>query len=132
MLYILKQIKPYTKHVRTILEPSCGTGQFLVEVDTQFYDVHITGYEKNKAVFQSLESLSFKNKVTLVQGDVLKKHNGTTYDLIIGNPPFFVMDKNKVNSQYHAYFSGRPNIFAIFVIFSLHRLNENGVISARR
>ena len=33
------------------------------------------------------------------------------FDLIIGNPPYFVMKKTDVDESYHNYFDGRPNIF---------------------
>ena len=51
------------------------------------------------------------------------------YDLIIGNPPFFVMKKKDVNKSYYNYFEGRPNIFVLFIIKSLSMLNEDGILS---
>ena len=53
----------------------------------------------------------------------------STYDLIIGNPPYFVIPKNIVDKKYFDYFDGRPNIFILFIIKSLSLLNKNGILS---
>ena len=51
------------------------------------------------------------------------------FDLIIGNPPYFVLKKNMVNKEYYDYFDGRPNIFILFIIKSLSLLADNGILS---
>jgi adenine-specific DNA-methyltransferase len=51
------------------------------------------------------------------------------YDLIIGNPPYFVMKKGDVAKEYYPYFEGRPNIFILFLVKSLGLLNNNGILS---
>jgi adenine-specific DNA-methyltransferase len=59
----------------------------------------------------------------------LEWNDTTKYDLIIGNPPYFVMSKTDVNSTYYNYFDGRPNIFILFLIKSLKLLNPDGILS---
>jgi hypothetical protein len=39
------------------------------------------------------------------------------------------MKKTDVPSMYHKYFDGRPNIFIIFIIKSLHLLKKDGILS---
>jgi tRNA1(Val) A37 N6-methylase TrmN6 len=51
------------------------------------------------------------------------------YDLIIGNPPFFVMKNTQVDKSYHKYFDGRPNIFILFIIKSIQSLTVGGLLS---
>ncbi len=51
------------------------------------------------------------------------------YDLIIGNPPYFVLPKKNVAKDYLDYFDGRPNIFILFIVKSLRELNEKGILS---
>ena len=52
------------------------------------------------------------------------------YDLIIGNPPFYVMKKNeKKYNKYEHYYTGRPNIFVLFIAKSLELLENNGILA---
>ena len=51
------------------------------------------------------------------------------FNIIIGNPPYFVMKKSNVESKYNSYFSGRPNIFVLFIIKSLELLENNGILA---
>jgi adenine-specific DNA-methyltransferase len=61
--------------------------------------------------------------------DFLQYKTNKKYDLIIGNPPYFVMKKENVDEKYHPYFEGRPNIFILFIIKSIELLDNNGILS---
>jgi adenine-specific DNA-methyltransferase len=54
---------------------------------------------------------------------------GQSFDLIIGNPPYYVMKKDEVDPSYYDYFEGRPNIFILFIIKSLKLLSKGGILS---
>jgi len=120
-----KLLKPHMKHIKTILEPSCGSCEYITPLDKQY---SITGIEYNTTIFSSIKHLSGDN-LTLVNTDYIKWNSPQKYDLIIGNPPFYVMSKTDVDNEYYKYFSGRPNIFILFVIKSLSLLNKNGILS---
>jgi hypothetical protein len=51
------------------------------------------------------------------------------YDLIIGNPPYYVMKKEQVDKSFYRFFDGRPNIFIIFILKSIKLLKKNGILS---
>ena len=51
------------------------------------------------------------------------------YDLIIGNPPYYVLSKSDVSEKYFQYFDGRPNIFILFLLDCLKKLNKNGLLA---
>jgi adenine-specific DNA-methyltransferase len=51
------------------------------------------------------------------------------YDLIIGNPPYFVCKKTDIPSKYQEFCTGRPNIFGLFIIHSLTMLNHGGILA---
>jgi len=120
-------LSPYIKNGMSVLEPSCGSCHFIFSL-LEKYDLNITGVEFNKKIFDSIAKYE-TDKVRLYNRDFIKFGELDTYDLIIGNPPYFVMKKTDVPSMYHKYFDGRPNIFIIFVIKSLHLLKKDGLLS---
>lgn len=120
-------LSPYIKDGMSVLEPSCGSCHFIFSL-LEKYDLNITGVEFNKKIFDSIAKYE-TDKVRLYHRDFIKFGELDTYDLIIGNPPYFVMKKTDVPSIYHKYFDGRPNIFIIFIIKSLHLLKKDGILS---
>ena len=124
-----KLINKYMKNVNTILEPSCGSCEIINYFDSKYKSKKIVGIELNDTIFDKIKNLKFKNDVKLLNIDYLTYDNDDQYDLIVGNPPYFVMPKNMVNKQYYSLFDGRPNIFIIFLIHSLPKLAKNGILS---
>ena len=130
---ILSELKKYTENITTILEPSCGSGQFINELKSlkgiKDVKIQITGIEYNKTIYDTVKKYQ-NNKIDIIHDDYLNHNfNDNKYDLIIGNPPYFVMKKPDVNIEYNNYYEGRPNIFILFIIKSLHLLNNNGILS---
>lgn len=120
-------------NIKTILEPSCGSCEFITKLNSVFKNVKITGVEKNNTIYDEIKNIKFDKKngniIELIQHDFLTLVIDKKYDLIIGNPPFFVMKKQNVDSQYYDMFEGRPNIYIIFIIICLSKLNENGILT---
>ena len=125
----LNRLKPFMKNIKTVLEPSCGSCEYILMLDKN-YTLDITGIEIHKGIFESIKSFE-KSNIKLYNNDYLNSTSSSKekYDLIIGNPPYFVMNKNEVDHTYYDYFEGRPNIFILFIIKSLRLLNENGLLS---
>ena len=115
----------------TVLEPSCGSCEFINYIDTHYTNKQIQGIEFNTTIFTNINKLTFNNNVNIINDDYLQYDDiaSNKYDLIIGNPPYYVMKKNEVDIKYWNYFEGRPNIFILFIIHSLTKLNQNGVLS---
>ena len=124
---ILDFLQPYMSNIHDILEPSCGSCEFIEMLNSTFTNKNITGIEYNKTIFDAISDISCEN-IKIINGDFLNFTNPQTYNLIIGNPPYFVMKKNEVNSNYYDYFEGRPNIFVLFIINSLKMLSDNGIL----
>ena len=114
------------KNYTSILEPSCGTCEFINVIDKIFENVKITGIELNEIIYNEIKVLKYNNNVNLINNDFLQ-YNDLKYDLIIGNPPYVVCDKKIVNKKYEELIIGRPNLFGLFIIHSLHLLNDNGI-----
>lgn len=124
----IKLIECYMKSIQTVLEPSCGSCEYILQLCEQYIDIKITGIEYNKTIFDSIKHLENEN-ITLYHSDFLTHDFASKYDLIIGNPPYYVMSKKEVDKEYHRYFDGRPNIFLLFIIKSLSLLNKDGILS---
>lgn len=129
VLEMLSTCKKYNKNIKRVLEPSCGSCQVINELDKEYDNVLIDGIEYNNTIFTEIKALEFNNNVNLVNMDYLKYSPVEKYDLIIGNPPYFVMKKKDVDEKYHEYFNGRPNIFVLFIIKALGELNMNGILA---
>lgn len=121
-------LKPFMKDIKTILEPSCGSCEYIIALKEINKDSNITGVELNKTIFKSIKHIEEDN-ITLFNDNYLTHDFNSKFDLIIGNSPYFVMKKKEVDLKYHDYFEGRPNIFILFIIKSLDLLNDNGIMS---
>lgn len=116
--------------INNILEPCCGSCEFVLFLDDYFKNKEIDGIENNKDIYNKIKDISLKNnKFYIEHKNFFFKDNNKKYDLIIGNPPFYVLHKNDVNEKYLKYFDGRPNIFILFIIDCLKKLNNNGILS---
>ena len=124
--FVLKHIDP-----QTILEPSCGSGEFVKELNNRLKEKDIDAIEFNETIYDRLQHVDWhdQNTITLYELNYLKYQSEKKYDLIIGNPPYFVMKKKDVHKKYNNFYEGRPNIFILFIVKSLWLLNNNGILS---
>jgi adenine-specific DNA-methyltransferase len=128
-------IQAYSKYTLewcgNILEPSCGSCEYVIELTKRFPKASIKAIEYNKVIYDSIVNMK-TDMLNIINADFLKyKANADNikFDLIIGNPPYYVMKKGEVDKKYYEYFEGRPNIFIIFIIKSLELLNVGGILS---
>ena len=113
----------YNPDIKTVLEPSCGSGQFLDELKQ--YNVSVTSVEQNKDIFDQIAG-----RYNVICADFLGYCFGeSSFDLVIGNPPYFVVPKASVEKVYHKYFTGRPNIYVPFILKSFELLNDDGILA---
>lgn len=124
----IKLLEPYMSSINNVLEPACGSCEYINALAKNYNHLKITGIELNKTIYDSIKEFESYN-VKLYNEDYLKYEPTECYDLIIGNPPYFVMKKEEVEKSYYKYFEGRPNIFILFIIKSVKLLKENGIIS---
>jgi len=125
----LQLLQPYISNITSVLEPSCGSGEYIRALYSLYPNLNITGIEYNKTIYDSIVGHFSGENITIRNDDYLQYKSATKYDLIIGNPPYYVMKKDAVSKEYHKYFDGRPNIFILFIVKSLQLLNENGILS---
>lgn len=130
---LFSSVSSYLKNdlssIKKILEPSCGTCEVVKYCDNIMSDVEIDGIELNDTIYKSIKDLVFKNNTKLYNNDFIKFKTDNKYDLIIGNPPYFVCKKSDIPEEYEKYIHGRPNIFGLFIIHSLSLLKPGGIIA---
>jgi type I restriction-modification system DNA methylase subunit len=124
----LSILQPYLSNSTKLLEPSCGSCEYISVIHKNYPSLSITGIEYNKNIHDAIKHLN-NEKINILHFDYLQYESSEKYDIIIGNPPFYVMTKKDVNKKYYPYFDGRPNIFILFIIKSLELLSVNGVLS---
>ena len=123
-------ISPFISGNEEVLEPSCGSCEFITELKRRYNNMKITGIEYNKTIFDRIQELEGKlDGIKLLNADFISHTFDKKYDLIIGNPPYAVIKKKDVCSNYYDYFEGRPNIFILFIVKALGLLNDNGILS---
>ena len=119
------------RRFKRILEPCYGSGEFIRVLNKKYKKSKIEGIEMNEKMCELCEKNNAINKgnVDLKRGDYLKTDLEGGYDLIIGNPPFYVMRKGDVDKEYMKHIEGRPNIFILFILKSLKLLKKGGILS---
>lgn len=102
---------------KSILEPSCGSGEFLKVLPKKI----TTAIELNNYIYNEVKKVN-KNilNMSFLDYNIENKH-----DLIIGNPPYFTTNI-KYDSE-HLY--GRNNIYVLFLIHAMKILRNDGVIA---
>jgi adenine-specific DNA-methyltransferase len=121
-------IKKYCTEPNTILEPSFGSGEFIQDCLKEFPKGLLTGIEKHSVIYQTVSNselfLNNKNKIRIINEDFLKVKGGT-YDLILGNPPYFVTKDKDPRCM-----TGRGNIFVQFIYKCLtEHLKPDGILA---
>lgn len=102
-----------------ILEPSFGSGEFLEDLYEKYPTTSITGIELNNELFSATKRESVYNMDFL---EYLEKH-----DLIVGNPPFFVMKKTEETALCQ---DNRPNMCVQFLYKAIeYNLVSGGVLA---
>ncbi len=112
----------------TILEPSCGTGQFLnILIRNGIIPSKITTVEKDKYLHDIIKN-KYKD-MNHICGDFLKHKFNNKFDLIVGNPPYFeFIPDDSIKSEYGDVICGRINIYTLFIKKCIDLLRHNGVL----
>jgi len=128
---LVNRIAPYIDNDRAynLLEPSCGTCEIVNFLDKKFDNISIDAVEQNSTIYNSINLLTFKNRVKLINNDFIKYKPSKSYDFIFGNPPYVVIDKNNIPNEYAEYIVGRPNLFGLFILHSLSMLKVGGILA---
>jgi type I restriction-modification system DNA methylase subunit len=124
----IEYLQPFMQNIKEVLEPSCGSCEYISQIRQKYNNINITGIELNTDIFETIKTFQ-NNNTKLLNDNYITYDFKNKFDLIIGNPPYFVIKKQDVPNIYNSYYEGRPNIFILFIIKSLHLLNNDGILS---
>jgi adenine-specific DNA-methyltransferase len=110
---------------QTILEPSFGSGEFLDDIKHKYTLSQIYGVEKNEKLYNEYNMDDNESCLTIYCDDFLEWKSNIKYDLIVGNPPYFI---TKIKNT--SIMTGRPNIYVLFLYKCIEEhLNDNGILA---
>ena len=115
-----------------ILDPACGSGEFLLSCEKYFKNPKLNGFEIDKNLV-SIASKLVKNS-NIKNIDALNidanDNNKNKYDYVIGNPPYFEIKLNeKLKAKHFEIIKGRVNIFSLFIKIGLEALKDGGYLA---
>lgn len=141
-----------TKDIIRIIDPACGSGEFLIEVLKQLKEknfvgnIFIEGWDSSISAISTTNFLLKYEKRTIWEerltfnlkkvDDSLLEQWSNNYDLVLMNPPFVsweLMDKNAREAVKSTFSNdnintSKPNQASAFFYKAINSLNENGVI----
>lgn len=121
---LFEKLKQLNVSPTLILEPSFGTGEFLEDASTHYPSASFIGVEKNPDLFQSYNP-NKTNTINTYCEDFITWTHPYKADLILGNPPYFVM-----KGKYPECMTGRPNIYVLFLYKCLtQHLTPDGTLA---
>lgn len=112
----------------SVLDPACGTGEFLLSAKDYFPGCRLFGWE----IDTRLARLSRKAvpSADIKRTDSLQQDSRTQFDFVIGNPPYFEFKPDRIlKDRYRYVISGRANIFAMFVKLGLDLVRPHGYLA---
>ncbi len=124
---LLSQLPKKIKNPK-IIDPACGTGEFLISAEKYFSCPQLYGWEIEKELVTIAKEIIPKAKIKLT--NTLQEGIKPSYDFVIGNPPYFEFKPEKsVRKKFAQIINGRVNIFNLFIKIGLDLLKPNGYLA---
>lgn len=115
---------------RRILDPSCGTGEFLLSAHERYPSAEIVGWEIDPVLARLAKNVAPFAQTHRRDALEIPDNERESYDLVIGNPPYFEWKPDsQVRERFQHVISGRPNIFAFFFAIGLDLIREGGILA---
>lgn len=135
-------IEPSFHHSQRILDPCCGTGNFLLQLPDAISIENIYGNDIDKlSVLITRINLALKYQLTDIQivienitnNDYLTEFFHSGFDFVIGNPPwgyeYSEEEGARLNHKYITARGKKTESYDVFIEHSLKITNQKGVVS---
>ncbi|MBU1131411.1 transcriptional repressor LexA [Patescibacteria group bacterium] len=111
-----------------VLDPACGTGEFLITAKKYFKNPDLRGWDIDKKLSnitkEAVPEARLKNIDALLNEDYEK------YDFVIGNPPYYEFTPTVViKERFKDIINGRINIFSLFIYQGIKWLKNGGYLA---
>lgn len=124
---LLNQLPKDIKNLK-ILDPACGTGEFLLTAKKYFKNANLYGWDIDKNLVEI--SKKILPGANLKTADALFNGDSDKFDFVVGNPPYFeFITSEKIKKRFGNIINGRANIFSLFVYQGLNWLKDGGYLA---
>jgi len=131
---IADQMISYLKDYGTLLEPSCGKGDLIMNLKHENYFT-IEMFDINEKYIKHCYTIFKQHEnVKITVSDFLKQSFTKKYDNILMNPPYIRIQhidpetRNYINEMYPMFSKGNFDIFVIFLYKCLSLLKDDGIM----
>ena len=116
-----------------VLEPSAGSGEWLDDIAKRKY-ADVTANDFDPVVFNQFKESWETKGIKPMNQDYLTAKFPEKFDLIVGNPPYFLMKgdrapSDEIKTKFKSVLKGVPDIYGLFVVKAIEDLAPNGVAS---
>ncbi|MCD6453672.1 MAG: N-6 DNA methylase [Dehalococcoidales bacterium] len=123
---LLKKL-PQKKNLR-ILDPGCGTGEFLLTAKGYFENPKLYGWDIDEKLVKISQKLVPDAQIE--RTDALKKNDYKQYDFVIGNPPYYEFcPDTKMKGKFGEVINGRVNTYSLFIYQGINLLKRGGYLA---
>jgi len=125
---ILLNKLPNTIKNPRVLDPACGTGEFLITAKKYFNNPKLEGWDIDKKIVDIAKELI--PAANIKTGDALLNKECDKYDFVIGNPPYYEFSPlETLRHKFGSIMNGRVNIFSLFIYQGINLLKEGGYLA---